>query len=59
MLSCSVVANSAIPGTVAPQAPLSIGILQVKDTGVGSHSLLHLRTLVMPKMHPVCIMSGI
>ena len=39
MLSCSVMSDSAIPWTVAHQAPLSMGLSR-QDTGVGSHFLL-------------------
>ena len=37
---CLVVSDSVIPRAVARQAPLSMGILQAKITGVGCHALL-------------------
>ena len=40
VLSLSLVWLFAIPWTIACQAPLSMGILQTKNTGVGSLSLL-------------------
>ena len=40
MLSCCSVSDSAILWTAAYQAPLSMGILQAKNTGVGCHFIL-------------------
>ena len=40
MLSRSVLPDSETPGTSARQVPLSMGILQGRNTGVGCHALL-------------------
>ena len=40
VLSRSVLSDSETPGTSARQVPLSMGILQGRNTGVGCHALL-------------------
>ena len=52
VLSCSVVADSLLLHGLWPPGSSVHGDSPGKDTGVGSHSLLHLRTLGTPKNAP-------
>ena len=52
VLSRSVVSDSATLWTIACQAPLSVGILQAKNTGMGCHALLQ-GNLLKPRIEPM------